>query len=322
MEQHKPKISVIIPVYNVEKYLRQCLESIIEQTFRDFEVVLIDDGSKDSSGLICEEYTIKDSRFKTIHKENGGVSSARNEGIKASQGEWLYFCDSDDVVNKDGLRIFFENISKEKDIDLVVASFDIVKDNKIQQKSRIQEDVYFQPVDYAKILFTSYNREYQGYLWCKLFKAEIIKRNNLFFDTKVFYNEDRLFITEYLTKTERNVLYTPMPVYKYLIRETGAMNSFDTKLGYKKYQTDLEAFCKIKKYALIWEKKGISKVIDNKILRSFKQNKVLINKYSESPKEEIKELHRLVVSTIGLFNYYYRHIESNFKEIIRNIIPH
>lgn len=99
-----PKISVIVPVYNTEKYLHRCIDSILAQTFTDFELLLIDDGSKDNSGTICDEYAAKDSRVRVFHKENGGVSSARNMGLDNASGEWITFVDSDDWVHEDFIK--------------------------------------------------------------------------------------------------------------------------------------------------------------------------------------------------------------------------
>ena len=95
-----PKISVIIPVYNAEKYLYRCIDSVLVQTFTNWELLLIDDGSKDSSGVICDEYAAKDARVRVFHKENGGVSSARNLGLDNARGEWVAFVDSDDYIEK------------------------------------------------------------------------------------------------------------------------------------------------------------------------------------------------------------------------------
>ena len=104
-----PKISVIIPVYNAEKTLHRCIDSILAQTFSDFEVLLIDDGSKDKSGEICDEYARKDSRIKVCHKENGGVSSARNMGLDNAKGEWITFVDADDYIASDFLSAINNN---------------------------------------------------------------------------------------------------------------------------------------------------------------------------------------------------------------------
>ncbi|MFW5510256.1 MAG: glycosyltransferase family 2 protein, partial [Prevotella sp.] len=96
-------ISIIIPIYNVEKYLRQCLDSVVNQTYQDWEAILVDDGSSDSSPAICDEYAKKDSRFKVLHQANGGVSSARNIGLNKSHGEWLIFLDADDMLKNNAL---------------------------------------------------------------------------------------------------------------------------------------------------------------------------------------------------------------------------
>ena len=98
------KISIIIPVYNSENTLRRCIDSVLNQTFTDFECLLIDDGSKDRSGEICDEYAQMDSRVRVFHKENGGVSSARNVGLDNARGEWITFCDSDDTVTAEWLQ--------------------------------------------------------------------------------------------------------------------------------------------------------------------------------------------------------------------------
>ena len=98
-----PKISIIIPIYKVEKYIRECLDSILNQTFTDWEALLIDDGSPDNSGVICDEYAAKDNRFKVFHKENGGVSSARNLGLEKATGEWVTFIDADDWIEKEAV---------------------------------------------------------------------------------------------------------------------------------------------------------------------------------------------------------------------------
>ena len=95
-----PEISIIVPVYKVEKYLNRCIDSILAQSFPDFELILVDDGSPDKSGKICDDYAAKDSRVKVIHKENAGVSAARNSGLAMSSGSYIMFCDSDDFVDK------------------------------------------------------------------------------------------------------------------------------------------------------------------------------------------------------------------------------
>ena len=122
-----PKISVIIPVYNAESTLRRCVDSVLAQTFTDFECLLINDGSKDRSGEICDEYAAGDSRIRVFHKENGGVSSARNLGLDNATGEWIAFVDSDDWVGEKYLESFSEYL----DADLIISGFQSVNKNEI-----------------------------------------------------------------------------------------------------------------------------------------------------------------------------------------------
>lgn len=120
-----PLISIIVPVYNVEGTLNRCIDSILNQTFSDWELFLIDDGCTDKSGKICDEYASKDGRIKVFHKENGGVSSARNVGLDNAKGEWITFCDSDDFVYSDWLKNYVDNISE--GIDLICQAFECDK---------------------------------------------------------------------------------------------------------------------------------------------------------------------------------------------------
>lgn len=117
-----PQISVIVPVYNVEQYLSRCLDSIINQTYRNFEVILVDDGSPDKCPEICDYYALQDNRIKVIHKENGGLADARNEGIRASSGEFITFIDSDDFVSFRYLEVLLDGITRHN-ADIIIAKF-------------------------------------------------------------------------------------------------------------------------------------------------------------------------------------------------------
>lgn len=127
-----PLISVIVPVYNVERYLNQCIDSILAQTYKDFELILVDDGSKDKSGEICDEYVKKDSRIRVFHKKNGGVSSARNYGIDNAQGTYICFVDSDDWVDE----TYLEDMLKPGDYDWIIQGI------KINDKYRIYKNEF------------------------------------------------------------------------------------------------------------------------------------------------------------------------------------
>lgn len=135
------KVSVIVPVYNVEKCIYKCIESILNQTFTDFELILVDDGSTDDSGIICDEYATKDSRISVIHKKNSGLSEARNYGIVAANGEYLSFIDSDDWVEEDFLKVLYENAIKYR-AEIVAVNLHKVYDNGAESKLHIEEACY------------------------------------------------------------------------------------------------------------------------------------------------------------------------------------
>ena len=125
---NSPKISIIIPVYNAAKFLHKCINSILAQTFQDFEILLINDGSTDESGAICDRYTLTDNRIRVFHKENGGVSSARNIGLRNACGEWIYFVDSDDTIYNDCLETLISQTSD--DVDCVTGGYTCVYNGK------------------------------------------------------------------------------------------------------------------------------------------------------------------------------------------------
>lgn len=188
----KPLISIIIPVYNSQDYIEQCLKSILNQTFTDFEVLLINDGSKDKSGSICDSYIIKDNRIKVYHKKNGGVSSARNLGLENATGEWITFVDSDDYIHLDFLKNFCESINKKNDfIFQKVVRFDDNKSNEI---------ISYLDTEMDQINFLNNYSLYPNYSapWSKLLNRKIISDNNIKFDPKIAFGEDALFNITYL----------------------------------------------------------------------------------------------------------------------------
>ena len=139
-----PAVSVIVPIYNVEKYLAECVDSILGQTFQDMEIILVDDGSLDSSGQMADDYAARDKRVKVIHKENGGLSSARNAGMKIARGEYIYFCDSDDYISLDAIEILYETATK-NDLDMVLFNGDSFVD-----KSDAENDALMRKMDWYK----------------------------------------------------------------------------------------------------------------------------------------------------------------------------
>ncbi|MDT2827539.1 glycosyltransferase [Enterococcus viikkiensis] len=129
------EISIIVPVYNAEKYLNKCVDSILNQTFKDFELILVDDGSHDNSGAICDEYVEKDLRVKVVHQKNGGVSRVRNKGIEIAKGKYIGFVDSDDFIAEDMYELLYNNLLKEKADLSICGIYDVYKGKKLEKNS-------------------------------------------------------------------------------------------------------------------------------------------------------------------------------------------
>lgn len=205
---NNPKVSVIVPVYNVEKYLRRCVDSILSQTFTDFELLLVDDGSKDKSAVICDGYAAEDHRVRVFHKENGGVSSARNLGIEEARGEWISFVDADDWINSD----YFENLLKAvKNSDMVISGFQYVllRGGKLFFLNTVTPSL---KLSYNELFSLPHTMSTP---WCKLFKANIIKGNAVMFDEKMKMGEDTCFVNSYLCYV-KNICFSEYSGYKYM----------------------------------------------------------------------------------------------------------
>lgn len=187
-----PKISVIVPVYNAEKSLCRCIDSILTQTYQDFELLLIDDGSKDSSGTICDSYAAKDSRIKVFHKPNGGVSSARNLGIDNAQGEWLTFVDADDWVYPLWLQSLMQFDGK---YDLAVIGFEVSCSCEYVNNQKMHGVAYEGNIKEG--LVSLFRSHCFGYLWVKRLRTSIIRENRLFFDENIHLQEDEDFLMKY-----------------------------------------------------------------------------------------------------------------------------
>ena len=205
-----PKISIIVPIYNVEKYLWKCLDSISAQTFTDWECLLIDDGSPDNSGAICDEYAVKDTRFKVFHKPNGGVSSARNLGLDMASGEWVTFIDSDDFISPTFLEGLYAPIAKGERLDLVHGGCTNWKDGKPAGINQLYEDYIGDEPD---IVF----EKFRGLTVSKLFRLETVNHWSeglpLRFDEKMKIAEDMAFTLDYLLTVKRYAFVSEVGYY-------------------------------------------------------------------------------------------------------------
>lgn len=195
-------ISVIVPVYNSENTLVRCVDSILSQTFSDFELLLVDDGSTDSSGKMCDDYGLKDNRVYVFHKKNGGVSSARNVGLDNASGKWIAFCDSDDYVDSCWLSTFIESCKDE--VEIVVQSTGISN----SKKNRPFEGTV------SAFLELFYDVYVIGYVWNKLFLKSVIDKYCHRFDESFVFLEDEMFVCKYLQFID-NVAFIPKLTYHY-----------------------------------------------------------------------------------------------------------
>ena len=215
-------ISVIVPVYNAEKYLHRCLDSIINQSYKDIEVFLVNDGSTDDSGKICDFYVLNHRKINVIHKENSGPSESRNIGIRNSNGEFIFFIDSDDFLEKDALQLLIASY-EEHDADIIIGDFNKIVDNKIVNSGH--QRVFSTNKLMTKQDIINYTRNYLkapnkfpllAQSWGRLFKTSIIKKNNIFFDSTLHTFEDVAFNFVYL-KYVNKIFFLNKTLYNFLI---------------------------------------------------------------------------------------------------------
>ena len=204
-------ISVIVPVYNVEKYLEECINSIINQTYKNLEIILVDDGSKDNSSRICDELSKKDSRIRVIHKENGGVSDTRNVGILNSTGKYIQFADSDDFMEDNMIETLYKDIVESK-AEVAMCSYYLFKNGIKTTDANYEKEIYNKEQILGEILL---DEKIRSYAWNKLFKKNLFDEIQ-FPNGKVF--EDIYIIPRVLEKSEK-VVFNNTPLYYYRHRD-------------------------------------------------------------------------------------------------------
>ena len=221
------KISVIIPVYNVEPYIMKCLDSVLKQTHENLEILIINDGSTDKSGLICDEYAAKDDRIKVYHKENGGLSTALNNGLSSFTGEFLGFVDSDDWIEPDMYETLLLAAKKEHVPISVAGYYKATETGAMPMFNR--ETIPNGAIATENMLLYPLKRDsylgFCGYVWNKLYSAEAIKTSRLCFDEKIKYGMDVLFYISLVSTVNCKGIYTDKPIYHYLQRDSAISKS-------------------------------------------------------------------------------------------------
>ena len=222
--------SIIVPVYNAAQSLNKTLDSIISQTFNDYEVIIVNDGSTDDSLAICNSYIENDSRFKLINQKNSGVSNARNNALKLTKGEYIVFLDSDDWYDPDYLKIFKETIKKYPQSDNYWCGFNIIIDN-ISKRNTLLADEDNTIYNRNQIMLL-HSKWLDSTLWNKAFKADIIKKNQIKMKEDLSLGEDLLFVYDYLNNTSSEIVIINKYLYNYTQNRS---DSLDTK-----YRDDLK----------------------------------------------------------------------------------
>ncbi len=230
----KPLISIIVPIYQVEQYLRQCLNSIINQTYKNLDIILVDDGSPDMCGLICDEYEKMDSRIRVIHKKNGGLVSARKAGLQIAQGEWVAYVDSDDWIEPNMYELMWEKAEKHQ-ADMVVTAhqescdgYEVIRENYITpgvyRESKLVEEVFGQMLYVGKIGKWGLSPA----CWDKLLRKSIVEKYQYDVDDRIWDGEDHAFIYSVILEVKCMVILEEAP-YHHRIRSDSVAVGYDSR---------------------------------------------------------------------------------------------
>ena len=226
-------ISIIIPAFNAENYIEECIESILAQTYTDWELIIVDDGSNDLTPTICDEYAEKNLRIRVIHQENRGVSAARNVGLKKATGIYIAFVDADDILPPRSLEIRINLIGG---ADLAIAGYELYNENGLIEKMLPCKRKQWDTHDTVRNIIATGEVGYQGFSVNKLFIREILVKNLIRFDEDLTVNEDRLFCVRYALCCSKVHLSDEL-IYRYRISETNA-----TSAVYKMTDKEIDRF--------------------------------------------------------------------------------
>lgn len=218
----RPTVSIIVPIYNAERTIRRCIDSILDQEYKDFELLLVNDGSIDSSGSICDKYASRDSRIHVIHKDNSGVSDSRNVALDMARGTYLQFLDSDDWITPNATGLLVETAERYH-CDMVISDFYRVVGERVSHKGDIEDDCVLTQEEFAAHMLENPADFYYGVLWNKLFRREIVEKYHLRMNTDISWCEDFMFNLEYIRHAD--VFYAlQVPIY-YYVKTKGSLAS-------------------------------------------------------------------------------------------------
>lgn len=308
----KDLISVVVPVYNVETYISKCVTTLVNQTYKNLEIILVDDGSTDKSGILCDEFVKKYDFVRVIHKTNGGLSDARNVGIKTSNAEYIVFVDSDDFVSERFIEILANGFDREN-VDISCCAYLRFYDEtepKINLKNN-DSVMILNNKEAMKFCYSKIGRNIDIVAWNKLYRKSLFLNNNIEYP-KGKYFED-LYTTFKLFYYSKRIYITSIPLYFYRQRSGSIMSS---TMSFSKYENLLDAL----KSPLVFYKKHSSKELFSLSFSMY--CRVVIKQYYNAGK--IKDKTEQVKVRDSLYNDYFKIYKENFKEtkisLIRKIV--
>ena len=300
-ERKQKMISIIIPVYNAEKYLSFCIESILNQTYTEFELILVDDGSSDCSAGICDLYADKDSRIKAIHDKNHGVSHARNIGLRLAKGSFIAFCDADDMYKSDYLMQMRNTILNSK-ADIVICNYSYLRDTKEKVIGKRKSGVIDKDELYRRIFI---DNTIGGFVWNKFFRKSLLTEMD--FNENMQVCEDTYFLCKTLNRTS-NIYYLENSLYLYRLHENsvmaGAKNMFDN-------------FGNLK-YALVYEKMLSENIIAQEYAHYVKANLCVLAIGAKC--DYLNDYRRIDKNKISKTRNYKNRVDKNIVQKTNKII--
>lgn len=285
MSQEKALISIIIPVYKVEKYLEKCIQSVINQTYKNIQIILVDDGSPDNCGKICDEYAERDQRIEVIHKSNGGLSDARNKGLEIAKGEYIGFVDSDDYIEADMYEVLY-NLLKQYNADVSICNFYTVSQEKIAIKNADNGIKEYNRIEILKEILLDNN--IQSYAWNKLYKKELF--NEIKYPVGKKYED--IGTTFYLLEKCNKVVVTGKPEYYYINRQDSIVNNVTETTITDYIELIMQRYDYIEEN--IKELSSYNKNYLKRILKTAEQDIKSLNKVGDYTKKKYEELYNKV----------------------------
>lgn len=316
MSSKNPMVSVVIPIYNVEKYLKKCIDSILNQSFKDFEIILVNDGSTDRSLRICNEYEKKDCRIILINKKNGGLSSARNAGLNVAKGKYISFIDPDDCINENYFNILVEKGEK-NNCDIIVSGYKTVPNNK-NVIPTYKLNTVLKGKEFILSSDNVHSKNELCFVWRYLYRLKLIKQNKILFNENIFIGEDVVFNLEALVNSNRVMAVSDILYYYTIDNSTSLMRSKIKKnleeslIEQYSIRNDLSI-----RYELLKNKKyknDMSQYYINNIYNLIIENLILKN--DTNLKLSIKKITKYDMFKDSVKRLGFRYKCSNYKEYI------